>query len=115
MNNNEKGFATIFSLSLSLIFISFIGAFLISASFIKYKYIAENAAEKAALIALSTQNCLKAEDIALKNNAIIINCELSQDSAHVETYVSFNNSQRTILQKFGFQNEGIIGIARSGW
>ena len=66
---NEKGFATVFSIFMSLLLFTLCGAFVIVASVLSVKNTANHAAEEAALVLASTLDCVKAQDIAEANKA----------------------------------------------
>ena len=68
---NEKGFATVFSLFMSLLLFSFCSTFVIVASVLSVKHKANHAAEEAALITASTLDCERASEIAKANDAEI--------------------------------------------
>ena len=80
---NEKGFATIFSLFLSLLLISFCATFVIVASGLSVKHKANHAAEEVALITASTQDCSSAMEIAQANDAEILTCNINADHVYI--------------------------------
>jgi secretion/DNA translocation related TadE-like protein len=110
---NQNGFATVFSLFMSLLLFSFCATFVIVASVLSVKHKANHAAEEAALIAASTFGCDRASEIAVANNAEILTCEINTDHVYVETFSRFNNSQITLFNKLGIYDEGVIGKAKA--
>jgi hypothetical protein len=110
---NEKGFATVFSLFMSLLLFSFCSTFVIVASVLSVKYKANHAAEEAALITASTLNCDRAIEIAKANEAEIITCDLNPDYVYIETFSKFNNAQIALLSQLGINDDGVKGIAKA--
>ncbi len=110
---NEKGFATVFSISMSLLLFSFCGAFVIVASVLSVKYTANHAAEEAALVLASTLDCVKAQDIVEANKAEIVVCNLENDFVYVETFARFKPSQMAIFSKLGINDDGVTGRAKA--
>ena len=109
----EKGFATIFSLFMSLLLFSFCGAFVIVASVLNIKHTANHAAEEAALVLASTLDCVKAQDIAGANKAELVVCNLENDYVYVETFARFKTSQIAVFSKLGIQDDGVTGRAKA--
>ena len=110
---NQNGFATVFSLFMSLLLFSFCATFVIVASVLSVKHKANHAAEEAALITASTFDCDRASEIAVANNAEILTCEINTDHVYVETFSRFNNAQITLLNQLGIYDEGVIGKAKA--
>jgi len=110
---NEKGFATVFSLFMSLLLFSFCSTFVIVASVISVKHKANHAAEEAALITASTLDCNKVIEIAKANDAEIITCDLNPDHVYIETFSRFNNAQIALFNQLGINNDGVKGIAKA--
>ena len=110
---NEKGFATVFSLFMSLLLFSFCSTFVIVASVLSVKHKANYAAEEAALITASTLDCSRAIDIAKANDAEILNCEISPDNVYIETFSRFNNAQVSLFNQLGINDDGVIGKAKA--
>ena len=110
---NEKGFATVFSLFMSLLLFSFCSTFVIVASVISVKHKANHAAEEAALITASTLDCNKAIEIAKANDAEIITCDLNPDHVYIETFSKFNNAQIALFNQLGINDDGVKGIAKA--
>ena len=110
---NQNGFATVFSLFMSLLLFSFCATFVIVASVLSVKHKANHAAEEAALITASTFDCDRAGEIAVANNAEILTCEINTDHVYVETFSRFNNSQIILFNKLGIYDEGVIGKAKA--
>ena len=110
---NEKGFATVFSLFMSLLLFSFCSTFVIVASAISVKHKANHAAEEAALITASTLHCNKAIEIAKANDAEIITCDLNPDHVYIETFSKFNNAQIALFNQLGINDDGVKGIAKA--
>ena len=109
----EKGFATVFSIFMSLLLFSFCGAFVIVASVLGVKHTANHAAEEAALILASTLDCIKAQDIAEANKAKLVVCNLENDFVYVETFVRFKPSQIEVFSKLGINYDGVTGRAKA--
>ena len=109
----EKGFATVFSLFMSLLFFSFCGAFVIIASVLSVKHTANHAAEEAALALASTLDCVKAQDIAESNKAELVVCNLENDFFYVETFARFKTSQIEVFSKLGINVDGVTGRAKA--
>ena len=109
----EKGFATVFSLFMSLLLFSFCGAFVIVASVLNIKHTANHAAEEAALVLASTLDCVKAQDIAGANKAELVVCNLENDYVYVETFARFKTSQIAVFSKLGIQDDGVTGRAKA--
>ena len=110
---NEKGFATVFSIFMSLLLFSFCGTFVIVASVLSAKHTANHAAEEAALVAASRLDCVKAQDIAEANKAELIVCNLENDFVYVETFVRFKTSQIEVFSKLGINDDGVTGRAKA--
>ena len=85
----EKGFATVLSIFMSLLLFSFCGAFVIVASVLSVKHTANHAAEEAALVAASRLDCVKAQAIAKSNKAELIVCNLENDFVYIKTFAKF--------------------------
>jgi len=109
----EKGFATVFSIFMSLLLFSLCGAFVIVASVLSMKYTANHAAEEAALVLASTSDCAKAQVLADLNNAELIICNLENDFVYVESFVRFKPSQIAVFSKLGIHDEGVTGRAKA--
>ena len=110
---NEKGFATVFSLFMSLLLFSFCATFVIVTSVLSVKHKANHAAEEAALITASTIDCNKAIEIAKANDAEIITCDLNPDHVYIETFSRFNNAQIALFNQLGINDDGVKGIAKA--
>ena len=110
---NQKGFATIFSLFLSLLLISFCATFVIVASVLSVKHKANHAAEEAALITASTLDCNSATDIAQANDAEILTCNINADHVYIETFSSFISAQVSLFKQLGINDDGVIGKAKA--
>ena len=110
---NEKGFATVFSLFMSLLLFSFCFTFIIVASILGVKQKANHAAEQAALITASTMDCSSAIDIAQANYAEILTCNINADHIYIETFSRFNNAQIGLFNQLGIYDDGIIGKAKA--
>ena len=109
----EKGFATVFSIFMSLLLFSFCGAFVILASVLSMKHTANHAAEEAALILASTLDCVKAQDTAGANKAEIVVCNLENDFVYIETFARFKPSHIAVFSKLGINDEGVTGRAKA--
>jgi secretion/DNA translocation related TadE-like protein len=110
---NEKGFATVFSLFMSLMLFSFCSTFVIVASVLSVKHKANHAAEEAALITASTLDCNRAIEIAEANDADILTCEINPDNVYIETFSKFNNAQVSLFNQLGINDDGVIGKAKA--
>ena len=110
---NEKGFATVFSLFMSLLLFSFCSTFVIVASVLSVKHKTNHAAEEAALITASTLDCNRAIEIARANNADILTCEINPDHVYIETFSKFNNAQVSLFNQLGINDDGVIGKAKA--
>lgn len=110
---NEKGFATVFSLFMSMLLLSFCSTFVIVASVLSVKHKANQAAEEAALITVSTKDCARASEIAQANDAEILTCNINTDHVYIETASRFNNAQVSLFKKLGINDDGVIGKAKA--
>ena len=110
---NEKGFATVFSLFMSLLLFSFCSTFVIVASVLSVKHKANHAAEEEALIAASTLDCERASEIAIANDAEILTCNINPNFVYIETFSRFNNAQVSLFNQLGINNDGVIGKAKA--
>ena len=110
---NEKGFATVFSLFMSLLLFSFCSTFVIVASVLSVKHKANHAAEEAALITASTLDCERASEIAIANDAEILTCNINSDYVYIETFSRFNNAQISMFKQLGISDDGVIGKAKA--
>ena len=110
---NQKGFATIFSLFMSLLLFSFCATFVIVASVLSVKHKANHAAEEAALITASTLDCNSATDIAQVNDAEVLTCNINADHVYIETFSRFNNVQISLFNQLGIKDDGVIGKAKA--
>ena len=110
---NEKGFATVFSLFMSLMLFSFCSTFVIVASVLSVKHKANHAAEEAALITASNLDCNRAIEIAKANDAEILTCEINTDHVYIETFSRFNSAQVSLFNQLGINDDGVIGKAKA--
>jgi predicted peptidase len=110
---NEKGFATVFSLFMSLLLFSFCSTFVIVASVLSVKHKANHSAEEAALITASTLDCERASEMAIANDAEILTCNINPDYVYIETLSRFNNSQIALFNQLGINDDGVIGRAKA--
>jgi secretion/DNA translocation related TadE-like protein len=110
---NEKGFATVFSIFMSSLLFSLCGAFVIVASVLSVKHTANHAAEEAALVLASNLDCTRAQEIAESNNAELIICNLENDFVYIETFVRFKPSQIAVFSKLEINDEGVTGRAKA--
>jgi predicted peptidase len=110
---NEKGFATVFSLFMSLLLFGFCSTFVIVASVLSIKHKANHAAEEAALITASTLDCERASEIAIAIDAEILTCNINPDHVYIETFSRFNNAQVSLFNQLGINNDGVIGKAKA--
>ena len=109
----EKGFATVFSIFMSLLLFSFCGAFVIVASVLSVKHTANHAAEEAALVLAGTLDCVKAQEMAEANTAELVVCNFENNFVYVETYVRFKPSQIEVFSKLGINDDGVTGRAKA--
>ncbi len=110
---NEKGFATVFSLFMSLLLFSFCSSFVIVASILSVKHKANHAAEEAALITASTLDCERASEIAIANDAEILTCNINPNYVYIETFSKFNNAQVSLFNQLGINDDAVIGKAKA--
>ena len=110
---NEKGFATVFSLFMSLLLFSFCSTFVIVASVMSVKHKANHAAEEAALITASTFDCERAFELTKANGAGILTCNINPDYVYIETFSKFNNAQVFLFNQLGIDDDGVIGKAKA--
>jgi hypothetical protein len=109
----DKGFATVFSIFMSLLLFSLCGAFVIVASVLSVKHTANYAAEESALVLAGTLDCVKAQELAESNNAELVVCNLENDFVYVETFAKFKPSQIAVFSKLGISDEGVKGMAKA--
>ncbi|MFY7841888.1 MAG: hypothetical protein ACOVQW_03755 [Actinomycetes bacterium] len=109
----ERGFATVFSIFMSLLLFSFCGAFVIVASVLSVKHTANHAAEEAALVLARTLDCVKAQDMVEANKADLVVCNLENDYVYVETFARFKPSQIEVFSKLGINDDGVTGRAKA--
>ena len=109
----EKGFATVFSIFMSSLLLSFCGAFVIVDSVLNVKHTANHAAEEAALVLASTSDCARAQELAESNNAEMTVCNLENGFVYVETFARFKPSQIAVFSKLGINDEGLNGRAKA--
>jgi hypothetical protein len=81
---NQNGFATIFSLLISLLLCSFCATFMIVATVLSVQHKANHATEEAALITASTLDCGRALEIADANDAEILICNINVNHVYNE-------------------------------
>jgi hypothetical protein len=110
---NQNGFATIFSLFMSLLLFSFCATFVIVASVLSVKHKANHAAEEAALITSSTLDCNSAIEIAQANDAEILTCNINSDHVYIENFSRLNNAQVPLFNQLGIRDYGVIGKAKA--
>ena len=110
---NEKGFATVFSLFMSLLLFSFCSTFVILASVLSVKHKANHAAEEAALITASALDCNRAIGIAIANDAEILTCNINPDYVYIETFAKLTSSQKEIFSKLGINDDVVKGLAKA--
>jgi hypothetical protein len=110
---NEKGFATVFSLFMSLLLFSFCSTFVIVASVLSVKHKANHAAEEAALITASSLDCERVIEMAKANDAEILTCKINPDYVYIETFSRFNNAQVSLFNQIGINDDGVVGKAKA--
>jgi malonyl CoA-acyl carrier protein transacylase len=110
---NEKGFATVFSIFMSMLLFSLCSAFVIVESVLSVKHTANHAAEEAALVLAGTLDCVKAQELAESNNAELVVCNLENDFVYVETVARFKPSQIEVFSKLGINDDGVTGRAKA--
>ncbi len=110
---NEKGFATVFSLFMSLLLFSFCSTFVIVASVLIVKHKANHAAEEAALITATTLDCERASEMAKANDAEILTCNINSDHVYMATFSKFNSAQVSLFNQLGINDDGVIGKAKA--
>ena len=109
----QNGFATVFSLFMSLLLFSFCPTFVIVASVLSVKHKANHAAEEAALITASTLDCNSATDIAQANDAEVLACNINADHVYIETFSRFNYAQISLFNQLGIHEDGVMGKAKA--
>jgi secretion/DNA translocation related TadE-like protein len=109
----DKGFATVFSIFMSMLLFSFSVAFVIVASVLSAKHTANYAAEEAALVLAITSDCARAQELAESNNAELVVCNLENDFVYIETFARFKPSQIAVFSKLGINDEGVKGRAKA--
>ena len=110
---NQSGFATIFSLSMSLLLFSFCATFVIVASVLSVRHKANHAAGEAALITAGTLDCNSANYIAQANDAEVFACNINADHVYIETFSRFNSAQVTLFKQLGINDDGVMGKAKA--
>ena len=110
---NQNGFATVFSLFMSLLLLSFCFTFVLVASVLSVKHKAKHAAEEAALITASTLDCNRAIEQANSNSAELITCKLNSDFVYIETFTKFNSIQIKVFSNLGIDDYGVKGSAKA--
>ena len=110
---NEKGFASVFSLFMSILLFGFCSTFVIVTSVLSVKHKANHAAEEAVLITASTIDCGRASEIAQANDAKLLTCNINADHVYIETFSRFNNAQIALFNLLGINDDGIIGRAKA--
>jgi hypothetical protein len=110
---NEKGFATVFSLFMSLLLFSFCSTFVIVATVLSVKHKANHAAEEAALLTASTLDCERAIEIAKANDSEILTCSLNPDHVYIETFSESNSCSSFSHMFISFCDKRFIGRAKS--
>ena len=98
---------------MSLLLFSFCATFVIVASVLSVKHKANHAAEEAALITASTQDCSSAIYIAKANDAEVLTCNINADHVYIETFSRFNSAQVSLFKQLGVNDEGVIGKAKA--
>ena len=98
---------------MSLLLFSFCATFVIVTSVLSVKHEANHAAEEAALITASTQDCSRAIDIAQANGAEVLTCNINADHIYIETFFRFNSAQVSLFQQLGISDDGVIGKAKA--
>lgn len=86
---------------------------MIVASVLSVKHKANHAAEEAALITASTQDCSSAIDLAQANGAEILTCNINADHIYIETFSRFNSAQVSLFNQLGINDQGVIGKAKA--
>ena len=109
----EKGFATDFSIFMSLLLFTLCGVFVMVASVLSVKHTASHAAEEAALVLASTLDCVKAQDIAEANNVELVVCNLENDFVYIETFARFKPLHLALFSNLGIHDEGVNGRAKA--
>jgi secretion/DNA translocation related TadE-like protein len=110
---NEKGFASVFLIFMSMLLFSFCGAIVILASVLSIKHKANHAAEEAALVTASSLDCNTAQKLAESNNAEMTVCNLEKNFVYVETFARFKPLQITVFSILGINHEGVKGRAKA--
>ena len=109
----EKGFATVFSIFMSMLLFSLCSVFVIVASVLSVKHTANHAAEEAALVLAGTLDCIKAQDIAGANKAELVVCNVENDFVYIEAFAKFKSPQIEVFSKLGINDDGVTGRAKA--
>ena len=94
---NQNGYATVFSLFISLLLFSICSTFVIVAQVLSIKLKAIHAAEEAAITTASTQDCGRASKITQSNEAEIIICNISPEYVYIKSFTRFNKAQISLF------------------
>ena len=86
---------------------------MIVASVLNIKHTANHAAEEATLVLASTQDCVKAQEMAEANKAELVICNFENDFVYVETFARFKPSQIEVFSKLGINDDGVTGRAKA--
>ena len=98
---------------MSLLLLSFCATFVIVASVLSVKHKSNHAAEEAALITASRQDCDRAIEITKVNDAEILICNINADHVYIETFSRFNSEQISLFKQLGINDDGVIGKAKA--
>ena len=110
---NEKGFATVFSIFMSMLLFSLCSVFVIVASVLSVKHTANHAAEEAALVLAGTLDCVEAQEIAEANKAELVICNVENDFVYIEAFAKFKSPQIEVFSKLGINDDGVTGRAKA--
>jgi Na+-transporting methylmalonyl-CoA/oxaloacetate decarboxylase beta subunit len=98
---------------MSLLLFGFCATFVIVASVLSVKHKANHAAEEAALLTASTQDCSSAIYIAQASGAEILTCNINADHVYIETFSRFSNTQISLFKYLSINNDRVIGKAKA--
>ena len=110
---NEKGFATISMLYLSIILI-FITYFIASISSIIYtQNLTQNAADQVSLKLAATKDCNTLNNILSLNEVILEKCEVSENDVEVKVKKTLDFKIYENLSKLGINLKELTAISRA--
>ncbi len=110
---NEKGFATISMLYLS-IFLIFVTYFIVSInSIIYYKNLTQNAADQVSIKLAITKDCQSLNNILILNKVTLDRCEVRDQVVEVQVKKTLDSKIYENLTKFGINLRELTAISRA--